>query len=453
MFAGVGSVIHMRSESAAKLVQARHRGQNVTFTGIQNDTRKMLGEEIYIAIRGDHVDGHDFIKQAYENGAGVALVEREMDCPISQIICDDSIKAMGLLAANWRAQFSPVLIAITGSNGKTTVKEMLASILSAGGPVLMTQGNLNNHIGVPLTLAGLSAQHQVAIVEMGANHQGEIAYLCQLAKPDVCLINNAAAAHLEGFGSLQGVAECKGEIFLGLHESGTAVVNADDAFYPYWQGLLTDKKQISFALENAATIKGEYHPQQTMSLSFTIDQQRLDIELPLPGRHNAMNALAAVAAALAAGSQTDAIKQGLEKVRPVQGRLQKLKGVNQAQLINDSYNANPASLQAALEWLAAQQGEKILVLGDMFELGADASAHHRQAGEKAKQMGINALLAIGDLGKEAVTGFGLDGHYFPDYAGLIAYLKSIMDASKIILIKGSRGMHMETVVNAVSEME
>ncbi len=443
-------MIQMQSQVAAKVVQGRHKGQQVEFIGIQNDTRKMQGEEIYIAIRGEQADGHDYVQQAHQKGASVALVEKEMDCAITQIICKDTVKAMGSLAAYWRNQFTPVLIAITGSNGKTTVKEMVASILSEMGPVLVTQGNLNNHIGVPLTLAGISAEHQTAIIEMGANHKGEIAYLCELSKPDICLINNAAPAHLEGFGSVEGVAKCKGEIFSGLNQNGTGVVNADDDFFDYWQGLLKGKKQISFGMENNATLKGQYLPQQTASLSFDIDQQHVDVELPLPGRHNAMNALAAAACAKAAGSNIESIKLGLEKVKPVQGRMQKLKGFNKSQLINDSYNANPASLKAALEWLAQQQGQKILVLGDMFELGDDAPLLHRQAGQQAKQEGIDILLGLGELGAEAVQGFGQDGHFFPDYASLIAYLKGILDESKIVLIKGSRGMHMETVANAVS---
>lgn len=442
-------MITMSSQKVARMLQAEHRGDEQTFTGMHNDSRKLNGGELYVAVRGENQDGHQYVVQAQAQGAKAVLVDTPVDTRMAQIVCADTVNAMGTLASFWRKQHTPLVVALTGSNGKTTVKEMLAAIFDRSFNVLVTEGNLNNHIGVPLTLARLSAEHQVAIIEMGANHEKEIDYLTHIVRPDIALVNNAAPAHLEGFGDLQGVARGKGEIYAGLNEDGTGVVNADDAFADYWRGLLAGKTVVSFGMEKKATISGTYAAGRALRIK--LDGQSLVVDLTLAGRHNAMNALAACACAHAAGLSLVDMQNGLHSVKPVAGRMQNLQGIKKAKIINDSYNANPASLHAALEWFAAQPGKRILVLGDMFELGHDAQTLHRQCGEAAKSAGMDHVLAIGEFASAVVEGFGDQGHHFSDYDSLIAQLIPMLDADTSVLIKGSRGMHMETVTQAITK--
>lgn len=446
-------MIKMRLATAAAIVNGQLHGADGEFCGLCGDTRKLQPQVLYFAVKGPHFDGHDFLAAAHEQGAAAALVAHAVPAVnITQIVCSDPVMAIGSLMSYWRKQFSLPIVAITGSNGKTTVKEMVASILGQLGPVLVTQGNLNNHIGVPLTLARLGAEHQGAVIEMGANHENEIAYLSAMVQPTACLINNAAAAHLEGFGDLQGVARGKGEIFQGLDSQGTGIINADDAFFEYWRGLLKGRRVLSFGLNHPADISATW---QTQGLSSVIDMnllgEHLRVHLPLPGEHNVRNALAASAMAVATKVSLAAIKIGLETLKSVPGRLQSLPGKNGARLINDSYNANPASLKAALTTLSQLPGIRVAVLGDMYELGENAPQHHRQAGQWAQELGIDQLYATGTMGEFIAAGFGPKARYFETKELLQAALQNTLNAQMTVLVKGSRGMKMETIVHYLQQ--
>jgi len=357
---------------------------------------------------------------------------------------------LGRLAAAWRAHYAVPMAAVTGSNGKTTTKEMIAAILSRRGAVLATRGNLNNDIGVPLTLLRLRDEHRFAVIEMGANHAGEIAYLTGLARPDVAVITNAAAAHLEGFGSLEGVGRAKGEIFAGLRTGGVAVINADDAMAPLWFELAGDAQVRRFALDADAEVRGQWRAEHGGGhLKLTTPAGETHIHLPLAGRHNAMNALAAAAVTEALGAGLDDIRAGLESLVPVHGRLERIAGVGGMHIIDDTYNANPASLAAALDVLTGEEGSRWLVLGDMGELGQDGARLHAEAGALARAAGVERLLALGELTREAVQAFGAGAEHFADVETLVAVLRRDWPGLGTVLVKGSRSMHMERVIEAL----
>jgi UDP-N-acetylmuramoyl-tripeptide--D-alanyl-D-alanine ligase len=341
-------------------------------------------------------------------------------------------------------------IAITGSNGKTTVKEMLASIFSRWGDTLATKGNLNNHIGVPLTLLSVTKEHKAAIVEMGANHPREISYLTRMTKPDVAVINNAAAAHLEGFGSLEGVAKAKGEIYEGLNNKGVAVINVDDSFAELWQKYAEGKSQVTFGLENDADVSCEWTGDiRGSQLKVTTPNGNFDCTVKLLGKHNVMNALAATAVSVGAGVKIEDIKSGLDAVEAVPGRMQQAKGINGSCVINDTYNANPTSLGAALGVLAGCQGIKILVLGDMGELGEDVNKFHQQAGEMAAQFNVDHLFTFGKFSEHASTAFGKNAKHYDDADAMTNDIRALLSSEATVLVKGSRMMRMERVVDAL----
>ena len=363
----------------------------------------------------------------------------------------DTRIALGKLAAYWRAQFEAYLVAITGSNGKTTVKEMLASVLSAAtgdaGKVLATLGNFNNDIGMPLTLLRMNKQHRYAVIEMGMNHFGEIDYLTRLAQPQVALVNNASGAHLQGLGTVEGVARAKGEIFAGLRSDGVAVINADDAHAKLWREMADGHHVLDFGLGNKAMIQGTWSAQgYGGALKVRTPVGDMDIKLQVPGVHNARNALAATAAAIALHIPLVTIKQGLEDFGGVSGRLQRKQAGNGATVIDDTYNANPASMQAALEVLAQTKGKRIFVLGDMGELGVDAAQFHKDIGKAARGLGIEQVYALGDMSVGVVEEFGVGAQHYQDLDTLCAALDKEMDAHTTVLIKGSRFMKMERVV-------
>lgn len=423
------------------------------FRGLATDSRRIKPGELFVALRGPNHDGHGFVAGALERGAAAAMVERFQSLALPQIRVADSIRALGRLAAAWRRGFRYPLIALTGSNGKTTVKEMLASILRQCGPVLATEGNLNNHIGVPLTLARLGPEYAYAVIEMGANHAGEIGYLSELTRPDVALITNAGPAHLEGFGSIDGVARAKGEIYHGLGGDGVAVVNADDDYAGYWQSLNDGRRTVDFGLERPAQVKGEPASGDRFVLRLN-GSVAGEVRIALPGKHNIRNALAAAAAAYAVGASAAAIVDGLAAVQPVGGRLRQLPGRCGSTLLDDSYNANPASLVAGLEALAADPGEDWLVLGDMAELGDEAAALHAAGGDQARALGVTRVFALGPLSVAACRAFGAGAAHFDDHAGLISALLDAVQqapAPPRILIKGSRSMKMEQVVAALAD--
>lgn len=445
-----------RLEAIARAIGGTLHGADVDFAGVTQDTRTLVRGDLYVALSGERFDGHEFVRRAAHLGAAAALVERPIDCSLPQVEVDNSLQGLQAMAAAHRQQLGVPVIAVTGSNGKTTVKQMLAGIFAQAGPVLATQGNLNNHIGVPLTLMRLGGDHRHAVVEMGANHRGEIAALCDIAKPDIGIVTQASGAHLEGFGSLQGIVEAKGELFSGLADDGIAIINADDAAAEQWLAMAGERRVLRFGLSSAAADVAiddlTAHPSHSEVQART-PLGPLRFELRMPGQHNVANALAAAAAGIAAGLQLEDIAAGLEAVQPPAGRLSFRTADSGARLLDDTYNANPTSLRAALAVLAQQPGEHWLVLGDMLELGADSDAEHAQAGREAAASGVTRLFTLGPGAAHAATAFGDGASRFDDHAALIDALRGALDqrdpASIVIAFKGSRGARMERCVEAL----
>ncbi len=451
----------MTLSEAARALNATLLGNDITFQAVSTDTRTLQPGDLYVALIGDNFDGHAFVADAIAKGASAILISAALEAaavPALRVV--DTRLALGQLSAAWRARFSIPVIAVTGSNGKTTTKEMLAAIFGQRGSVLATQGNLNNEIGVPLTLLRLRKGHRYAVIEMGASHPGEIAYLSGLARPTVALITNAAVAHLGGFGSLDEVARTKGGIYEGLADTGVGVVNADDAYASLWRGIVSERRCVTFGMRTATDVhtdRDEIKCQMDSQAVTTVFELHtpvgdVTIALPLLGTHNVMNALAASAAALAAGATLDDIRNGLQGMHAVKGRLTVKQGVHGVRVIDDTYNANPPSVRAAIDVLAVATGQKILVLGDMGELGDDAPAFHAQVGVQAQAAGINQLYAIGDLSLLGVQSFGNGGHHYASHEALIAALTAALPglgSSTTVLVKGSRFMRMERVVEAI----
>ncbi len=449
----------MLLSQAAQAISARHIGADTRFTAVSTDTRTIAQGDLFIALKGEHFDGSKFVADALKAGAVGAVVNTQgyeqiraiLDPHTPILVVEDTRLALGRLAAHWRKQFDIPLVAITGSNGKTTVKEMLAAILRghAGSEesVLATQGNFNNDIGMPLTLLKLRANHRYAVIEMGMNHPNEIDYLTRIAIPDVAVVNNATGAHLQGLGSVEGVARAKGEIFAGLAGDGTAVINADDAYAPLWRALAGKHSVLDFALGHPAAVQGQWTASGYGGiLHARTPAGELRVALQVPGEHNALNALAAASAALALKVPPAKIAEALGQFGGVAGRLQRKQAVQGAMLIDDTYNANPASVHAAIEVLAHASGKRILVLGDMGELGEDAARFHREIGIAARELGIQRLFALGTLSAEAVREFGAGARHFASVEALYAVLDEELDAQTTVLVKGSRFMKMERVV-------
>ncbi len=451
--------VNMDVRSAAQAMSGSSVGENVTFTGASTDSRTVAAGELFIALRGDKFDGHDFVGVARESGAAAAVVDAagaealgEAGLPL--IVVADTRLALGELAAHWRASFSLPVVGVTGSNGKTTNKEMIACIMKAAfgeGAVLSTQGNLNNDIGLPLTLLKLDAGHHAAVVEMGMNHPGEIAYLANIGRPTVALVTNAQRAHLEGMGSLETIAAEKGSIFAGLDQDGVAVFNAGDPWAELWRSQSAHCRRLCFALDGPAEVSGHC---QTRGLenrvAIIFEGRQIEIDLALPGAHNARNALGAAAAALGAGIPLETVRAGLAAFRGIKGRLQRLTGLHGAMLLDDTYNANPDSVRAGIDVLAATIGRKILVLGDMGEIGEMTGQFHDEVGGYAKSQGVDRLLAVGESSVLAARNFGAGGEHFRKIEDLIATLVGELTPETIVLVKGSRFMRMERVVDAIA---
>jgi UDP-N-acetylmuramoyl-tripeptide--D-alanyl-D-alanine ligase len=440
----------MTLAEAAQLIGAPQRpaGQ---FTAVGTDSRTLAAGELFVALEGPRFDGHDYLPAVAAAGAAGAVVRRAHPA-LACLEVADPLAALGRLAAAWRGRFDLPLIAVTGSSGKTTIKELLAAALAAGlGPVLATRGNRNNHIGVPLTLLDLRAAHRAAVIEMGMNHRGEIAHLADVARPTVGVIGNAGAAHLEGLGSVAAVARAKGELIERLPADALAVLNADDAHLPLWRELAGARRVITFGLDNPAEVTAEYTlGADGSALELRTPAGAATARLPLLGRHNVMNALAATAAALAAGADLADIAAGLATVRPVPGRLYPLAGKAGARLIDDSYNANPLSVRAAIEVLAGLPGERLLVLGDMGELGADAARLHAECGAAARAAGIEHLVTLGPLTAHAATAFGKGALACSELAAAIDAVGALLQPDVTVLVKGSRSAGMERVVQALA---
>lgn len=435
---------------AASWINARLVGGDRGIHGVSSDSRTIERGMLFVALKGPRHDGHEHVAAAVAAGAVAALVERPLNVAVPQLVVDDTLRALAQLAARWREELGTRLVAVTGSNGKTTVKEMCAAILAQAGNTLATRGNLNNEIGVPLTLLRLEPEHDYGVIEMGANHPGEIAGLSKLVRPQVAIITNAAPAHLEGFGSIEGVARAKGEIYQGLSEEGVAVINADDPYAALWRELSGEHRSLSFGLEQRADIgvrgMGDLHGSELEVLS---PLGECHLSLSLPGRHNIMNALAAIAGGIALGIDLEMIAAGLNHMTPVSGRLQIRQGVNGATILDDSYNANPSSMHAGLEVLAGCDGERYLAMGDMGELGEHAGELHRQVGLDARALGIDRLYATGELSRQASDAFGENGFFFSRQQQLIEALLAQINDNTTVLVKGSRSSHMEHVVDAL----
>jgi UDP-N-acetylmuramoyl-tripeptide--D-alanyl-D-alanine ligase len=427
-------------------------GEATRFDGVSTDTRTVAKGQLFVAIRGEHFDGHDFLGTARERGATAALVDKRHPsaaAPLPLLVADDTRRALGRLGRHWRLRYAPVLIAITGSNGKTTTKEMLASILrrhAGEDGALATRGNLNTDIGVPMTLLGLRASHRFGAIELGMNHPGEIAQLAQIALPTIALVNNAQREHLEFMQSVEAVAAENASVFDALPQDGIAVLNADDAMAGVFREKAGGRRRIEFGID-AGEVTGRYSLKPLESeIVVKTPAGEARATLAIPGLHNVRNALAAAACAHAAGIPAQAIGEGLAAFRPYAGRLQVKKTAAGATLIDDSYNANPDSVRAAIDVLASCPGPTALVLGDMGEVGGQGPEFHAEVGRYAKQKGIDALLALGASSMESVAAFGAGARHFDDWNDIAPDLKN----TKTILVKGSRFMRMERVVSALT---
>jgi UDP-N-acetylmuramoyl-tripeptide--D-alanyl-D-alanine ligase len=430
---------------------------SLTICNVSTDTRTVTNGALFLALLGERFDAHQFVAQAITNGAVVAVVSRPLaDVAIPQILVADTRVALGQISAWVREQLDLQIVAITGSCGKTTLKEMCAAILQQTAPVLATQGNLNNEIGVPQTLLRLTPAERYAVVELGANHPGEIAWTTSLVKPDVAVINNVAAAHLAGFGSLRGVAVAKTEIFGGLSASGTAVINADSEFYDWWREILS-VRTVSFGLQNSkADFRAENVKQDEQGIaSFTLctPDGQIDIQLPIPGLHNVSNALAAAAVTTSLGLSLVQVKSGLANMQPVKGRFCVQKLSDDLTVIDDTYNASVQSVMAAIDTLSVMPGYRVFAFGDMGEMGADAVNLHRQIGEHARLRKLDAVLTVGDLSRHAAD--AASGQHFTDKESLCQALKTLMQQQRpmTILAKGARSARMEEVVAFVKSCE
>jgi UDP-N-acetylmuramoyl-tripeptide--D-alanyl-D-alanine ligase len=430
-------------------------GDDAAFTAVVTDSRSLQAGQLFVALQGPNFDGHAFVADAAARGAAGAVVSRRVDAALPQIVVADTLDALQQAARVWRDQFPIPVVAVAGSNGKTTTKELIAHILQGQGPCHATKGNLNNHIGVPLTLLALESWHATAVIEVGANHPGEVAALMPLVRPTVGIVTNAGAEHLEGFGDLDGVARAEGETFAGLEGGATAVINGDDAYAPLWREMNAAARAVTFGLGAALDYRGEnLHARIdggdfVQEFDLVAPHGRVALRLGLAGHHNVVNALGAAAAASAAGASLEQVAAGLARARAVKGRLQLKAGAGGAWLIDDSYNANPSSLRAGIDVLAQLDGPRWLVLGDMYELGHHAVDAHVDAGRYARAAGVERIFAVGTLTPHAVEAFGAGAESFPDVNALATHLRPLLREGVTVLVKGSRSNRLERVVDAL----
>lgn len=445
-------MLNLKLSDVALWTRGTLRGADVEVHGVFTDTRAPQSGALFVALKGEHFDAHEFVVAAQAAGAAAALVARPIDSDLPQVVVADTLLALGDLASAVRAQRRARVVGITGSNGKTTVKTLVASILALHGKTHVNAGNLNNEIGLPLSLLALPEDAEYAVLEMGAGKPGDIAYLAAIARPEIGLVNNIAPAHLERMGTLEGIAETKGALYSALPAHGVAIINADDAFAGLFATMAGTRRVIRFGIDNVADVRGEIvESGARMRFALTLPNARAEIALPLSGRHNVMNALAAAAIAQALDVPPATIRRGLESAPAVKGRLQRHSLAGGWTLIDDSYNANPASTEAAIAALVAEPGEAWLVLGDMRELGAQAPILHARIGSVARAAGIARLYAVGALAAAAAGTFGSKARYFASQADLIAALAADVHAGIRVLVKGSRGSAMDRVVRALLE--
>jgi UDP-N-acetylmuramoyl-tripeptide--D-alanyl-D-alanine ligase len=457
----------MRVSEAAGAIGATMSGADATFASVGTDTRSLRGGELFVALRGERFDGHEFIAVAKQRGAAAAMVAADAapsaaPSGLPLIVVDDTKLALGRLSSHWRGRFDIPLVAVTGSNGKTTVKEMIAAVLRAehgADSTLATEGNLNNDIGLPLTLLRLRSGHRCAVIEIGMNHPGETAYLAALAAPTVALVNNAQREHQEFMKSVADVASEHGAAFGELRPGGAAVINADDDFAGYWRSLVVNRpaargavRIVDFGLDRPAQVTGRYAFTGFGSeIALSTPAGAASVSLEVPGRHNVLNALAAAGAAIASGATIGAVARGLQAFRAVKGRMQRKNGRGGAVVIDDTYNANPDSVRAAIDVLATSAGHTVLVLGDMGEVGEQGEAFHEEIGRYARGRGVRRLLATGPLSARAAEAFGEGAEHFAAFDALVAAALAEAGAGTVILVKGSRFMRMERAVAALVE--
>lgn len=425
------------------------------FSSVSTDTRTLVDGQLFVALRGDNFDAHDFVDSAALKAVGLVVERPYKHLNRPQWVVSDTTQALAQIALLARQQFSGPLIAVTGSSGKTSVKEMIAAILGQLGPTLATRGNLNNHIGVPLTLLALDKSHRYAVIEMGASGPGEIAYLCAIARPQISLVNNVMPAHIEGFGNLETIADTKSDIYHSLPASGVAILNRDESWYRKWRNKVSCDRVWDFSLQDR---KASFHAEAIEDLQGRASRFVLctpegeeAVHLPLPGRHNVANAVAAAACAMAAGAGLSAVVSGLATLKPVRGRMEERPGRAGSRVLDDTYNANPGSMKAAIDVLAARPGRRVAVFGDMGELGIGAGQLHREVGAHALLRGIDELWAVGRYAASVAQGFGQQTRVVQSKAALAAELAATLDSNTTVLVKGSRSSGMEDVVNLIIE--
>ncbi|MEE9493295.1 MAG: UDP-N-acetylmuramoyl-tripeptide--D-alanyl-D-alanine ligase [Gammaproteobacteria bacterium] len=448
----------MPLSEAAHLLATRYEGADVTFRGVSTDTRTLAEGNLFVALQGPNFDGHEYLHTAQSQGAVAAAISESTNTSLPVLRVADTRIALGQLAKVWRERFSLPVIGVTGSNGKTTVKEMLAAILGQSARTLATRGNLNNDIGLPQTLFRLDDNDVYAVIEMGASQAGEIAYLANIAQPDIAIVTNAGPAHLQGFGSLAGVAHAKGEIFESLSRRGrgvrTAVINADDAFAGLWRKAAGRNEIVDFGLEKSAAVTANANISAAGSdLEVRTPAGDFQFHLALPGKHNVMNALAAIAATTVLDISHQQMIAGMQSLRPVASRLQFIAGIKHSQIINDTYNANPQSLNVALDVLRQQAGQHWLVLGDMGELGDDSLLLHQQMLRSAYDGGVSRIFTLGKLATSAAQQSDVQTDIFTSMDVLIETLQQQLNENTVVLVKGSRSMAMERVVDALTMCE
>jgi UDP-N-acetylmuramoyl-tripeptide--D-alanyl-D-alanine ligase len=441
-------MIPLKLSEIARVLQCDMPTQDVRVDSLVTDSRKVHYGALFAALPGSQVDGHDFAPSAIDLGAVALLVERKLDLNVPQLIVEDVLIALGEIARLIRNRLNPVVIGITGSNGKTSVKEMLSSILRQEAPILATMGNYNNELGLPLSIFELKPEHRFAVLEMGASKAGDITYLCDIAHPDVGIVTNVGPAHLQGFGDEAGVARTKGEMFTSLASDGWAIINVDQNWSTLWLETNTAGHVLTFGMNEPADVSVEWRNDMPFMVT---PRGSFEIRLSLPGKHNLANAATATAAALALDISLEKIQQGLEKVQPVPGRLNMVRTRAGWTIIDDTYNANPASLYSALQVLANLQGTPWLVLGDMKELGDDSHKLHSEVGEAARLMGVSRIFATGEMSEFTVNAFGAGATHYEDRDSLIKAICAELRPGINCLVKGSRSMGMETVVEAIKE--
>lgn len=440
-------------DAIASALATSWSGDDNRINAIVTDTRALQAGDVFLALVGERFDAHDFLAQARNKGAVAAIVSRPVDDPLPQLQVADTRLALGLLGQARRHSWGGPLVAITGNSGKTTVKEMLATLLRQRGATLATRGNLNNDIGAPLTLLNLTGDHQQAVIELGANHLGEIAWTTTLAQPQVAVITNVTGAHVGEFGGMGQIAQAKAEILTGLGEDGVAVLNRDDVFYPFWSRLADSHKTIDFGLSQQARVQGNnLICDEGGHYSFTLmyDGVALGrVRLPLLGLHNVRNALAAAAAALAMGLSAEEVVVGLDKLEALPGRMTLVEGIRGTRLLDDTYNANPGAMKAALDVLAQMPAPRWCFVGAMGELGAASAALHGEVGRHARELGIDFLGTLGAAAEPAALAFGSSGCHFSNWEALLRHAQDHLPSVASVLVKGSRSAGMERLIAAL----